>query len=81
VRDVELVAIGSYMSADVRGVCLYWVYHVKQSNARITDDHQAYLFLKRHFLHWLEAFKSSGKDIREHRYDQQLVGSHQRRSC
>ncbi|KAH7012408.1 vegetative incompatibility protein HET-E-1 [Macrophomina phaseolina] len=64
--DVEPAVINSHLPADVRYACLYWVYHLGQSRpaedkACITDDHQAYAFLKRHFLHWLEALSLLGK--------------------
>jgi hypothetical protein len=58
---VESGAIDKSLPADVRYACLYWVHHFEQSNVRITDDHQAHLFLKRHFLHWLEALSLMGK--------------------
>lgn len=59
--DIEPGVIDSHLPADVRYACLYWVYHVEQSGARMTDSHQAYLFLKRHLLHWLEALSLLGK--------------------
>jgi hypothetical protein len=59
--DIEPTIIKSSLPAHVQYACLYWVYHLEQSNARITDKHQAYLFLKRHFLHWLEALSLLGK--------------------
>jgi hypothetical protein len=59
--DVRPAVIDSYLPADVQYACLYWVYHAEQSSARITDSHQVYLFLKRHFLHWLEALSLLGK--------------------
>jgi hypothetical protein len=59
--EIKPAVIDSYLPADVRYACLYWVYHLEQSNARVTDSHQAYLFLKLHFLHWLEALSLLGK--------------------
>lgn len=64
--DVDPAVINSHLPADVRYACLYWVHHLDQSRpaeekACITDDHQAYIFLKRHFLHWLEALSLLGK--------------------
>lgn len=64
--EVEPALINSHLPADVRYACLYWVYHLEQSRlaedkACITDDHQAYFFLKRHLLHWLEALSFLGK--------------------
>ncbi|KXX73153.1 Vegetative incompatibility protein HET-E-1 [Madurella mycetomatis] len=59
--DVESSIIDSHLPSDIRYACLYWVYHIQQSGTRITDVHQAYVFLKRHFLHWLEALSLLGK--------------------
>lgn len=64
--DVGSAVISSHLPAAVRYACLYWVYHLEQSRpaegkACITDDHQACVFLKRHFLHWLEALSLLGK--------------------
>jgi len=59
--DASPAVIESCLPAEVRYACLYWVHHVEQSGARITDSHQATEFLKRHFLHWLEALGLLGK--------------------
>ncbi|KAF4534641.1 Vegetative incompatibility protein HET-E-1 [Lasiodiplodia theobromae] len=64
--EVDPAVVNSHLPAAVRYACLYWVYHLEQSRpaedkACITDDHQAYIFLKRHFLHWLEALSLLGK--------------------
>lgn len=59
--DIEPPVIKSSLPAHVQYACLYWVYHLEQSNARINEKHQGYLFLKRHFLHWLEALSLLGK--------------------
>ncbi|KAB5581153.1 putative WD-repeat protein [Coniochaeta sp. 2T2.1] len=53
--DVEPAVVKACVPAHVRYACLYWVYHLEQSNARITDHHHTYFFLKTHLLHWLEA--------------------------
>jgi hypothetical protein len=59
--DIHQTVIDSHLPPDVRYACLYWVYHMEESNACITDEHQAYVFLKIHFLHWLEALSLLGK--------------------
>jgi len=35
--------------------CVYWIQHLQNSNAKIYDYDQVYLFLQKHLLHWLEA--------------------------
>jgi len=59
--DVDLAVIESALPADIRYACLYWVYHVEQSGARMTDSHPAYHFLQHYLLHWLEALGLLGK--------------------
>ncbi|OJJ42443.1 hypothetical protein ASPZODRAFT_76834, partial [Penicilliopsis zonata CBS 506.65] len=41
--------------------CLYWVYHVEQSGEHLIDGHEVDIFLKTHFLHWLEALSLLGR--------------------
>jgi len=59
--DIDPAVIELYLPADVRYACLYWVHHIEHSNVQITDSHQAYSFLKSHFLYWLEALSLLGK--------------------
>jgi hypothetical protein len=59
--DVNAKTIDTCLPADIRYACLYWVYHLKQSNTCITDGDQVHLFLKHHFLHWLEGLSFMGK--------------------
>lgn len=64
--DVDTAVVNSHLPAAVRYACLYWVNHLEQSRpaegkACITDDHQAYIFLKHHFLYWMEALSLLGK--------------------
>lgn len=59
--DIKQATIDLHLPAGARYACLYWVYHIEQSCAQITDNHQAYRFLKSHFLHWLEALSLLGK--------------------
>jgi hypothetical protein len=53
--DVEPAVIELCLPIHIRYACLYWVYHFERCGTCLTDSHQVYLFLKRHFLHWLEA--------------------------
>ncbi|KAH8423671.1 uncharacterized protein LDX57_001428 [Aspergillus melleus] len=40
--------------------CHYWVYHFKHGGLRVSDLDGIYMFLRRHFLHWLEALNLRG---------------------
>jgi hypothetical protein len=46
---------------DIQYSCQYWVYHLKESKDIICDNDQVYLFLRSHFLHWLEALSLIGR--------------------
>lgn len=35
--------------------CQYWVGHLKKGILSVHDVEQVYVFLRAHFLHWLEA--------------------------
>jgi hypothetical protein len=59
--DVPSSIVDEHLPSDVRYACLHWVYHTEQSKASINDTHQVYIFLKCHFLHWLEALSLLGK--------------------
>ena len=53
--EVDQRTVDEYLPAEVQYACLYWVYHLKESKGMIRDEGSAHNFLKRHFLHWLEA--------------------------
>ena len=58
---VDAKTIRESLPPHVQYACLYWVYHLEQSKDRVRDGGQVHLFLKRHFLHWLEALSLMGK--------------------
>lgn len=57
--DIDSRAINENLSADLQYACQYWVYHLDRSEARIVES-LAFDFLKKHFLHWLEALSLMG---------------------
>jgi hypothetical protein len=59
--EVDAKTIRESLPPHVQYACLYWVYHLEQSKDRVRDGGQVHLFLKRHFLHWLEALSLMGK--------------------
>lgn len=50
-----------YLPPDARYACLYWVHHLCRSGVQIIDNDQIHMFLKAHFLHWLEALSIMGQ--------------------
>jgi hypothetical protein len=48
--EVDPRTIDTYLPAHVRYACLYWVYRLKQSKARVLDGEEVCFFLRYHFL-------------------------------
>jgi hypothetical protein len=59
--EVAAETIDACLPAHVQYACLYWVHHLKESGGIMNDGDQAHSFLKRHFLHWLEALSLLGR--------------------
>ena len=59
--EVDPDTIHTHLPAHVRYACQYWVHHLEQSHGRIRDGDHTHLFLKCHFLHWLEGLSLIGK--------------------
>ncbi|OJJ99003.1 hypothetical protein ASPACDRAFT_30892 [Aspergillus aculeatus ATCC 16872] len=58
-EEIDLVVITKYLTADVQYACQYWVYHFARSQDWISDS-EILSFLKKRFLHWLEALAIIG---------------------
>jgi hypothetical protein len=54
-REVEQSIINQRLSPELQYACRYWVHHAQHSNVDLHDGCQVHIFLKKHFLHWLEA--------------------------
>lgn len=50
--EIDKEVLDTSIPADLRYACLYWVYHLQQSEGSLGDD--VYMFLNTHLLHWLE---------------------------
>ncbi|KAI1124256.1 WD40-repeat-containing domain protein [Nemania abortiva] len=53
--------VNSKLHPEVQYACRHWVYHLQRAKNYITDDDQVHWFLKKHFLHWLEALSHTGR--------------------
>ena len=60
-EDVDKRTIDRCLPPEFQYACLYWIYHLKESEGKVQDGDQADQFLRRHFLHWLEALSLMGK--------------------
>jgi hypothetical protein len=59
-KDIHPEVIDQHLSADLQYSCHYWVRHLQQSQGRITEA-EILDFLKKYFLHWLEALALMGR--------------------
>ncbi|TQW01422.1 vegetative incompatibility protein HET-E-1 [Cordyceps javanica] len=59
--DVSIETINSALPPELQYACLHWVYHLEKANTHLSDDADAYAFLTKHFLHWLEALALMGR--------------------
>ncbi|PWY94982.1 WD40 repeat-like protein, partial [Aspergillus sclerotioniger CBS 115572] len=57
-NDVGIENIKECLSAELRYSTRYWVHHLEQGD--LIDHNQIHEFLKKHFLHWLEAMSILG---------------------
>lgn len=53
--------IDACLLPEVKYACLYWVYHVQQTELCSNDGREVYTFLTHHFLHWMEALSLMGR--------------------
>ncbi|KAF1978793.1 hypothetical protein BU23DRAFT_524319 [Bimuria novae-zelandiae CBS 107.79] len=58
--EVNEGKITSHLSPELQYACRYWVYHLKQSQRHVSDKDSTDTFLRKHFLHWLEAMSLVG---------------------
>ncbi|KAF2812823.1 uncharacterized protein BDZ99DRAFT_555664, partial [Mytilinidion resinicola] len=58
--EVDEGRITSYLSLELQYACRYWVYHLKQSKRYVSNKATTDTFLRKHFLHWLEAMSLIG---------------------
>lgn len=54
-QEVDPTMINERFLPVFQYACRYWVHHVQHSMASIHDDDKVHVFLRKHFLHWLEA--------------------------
>ena len=59
--EISTQTIEKCLPADVRYACRHWVQHWELSGEYVCDEDAVHTFLKKHFLHWLEALSLVGK--------------------
>jgi hypothetical protein len=59
-NDIGKVSIPYYIPPELKYACQYWAHHLVQSIDLTEMIHNAFLFLRTHFLHWIEAMSLLG---------------------
>ena len=54
-REIDQTTINNRLSPAFQYACQYWIQHVEHSKLEIRDQDDVHMFLRKHFLHWLEA--------------------------
>ncbi|KAJ5355562.1 NACHT and WD40 domain protein [Penicillium cataractarum] len=58
--DINPQTIAQCLSPELQYSCRFWAQHLAQSRDRNSLMHNAFLFLQKHFLHWIEAMSLLG---------------------
>lgn len=58
--QIDRSKIDHYFSPEMQYSCRFWAHHLIQSKDRIAETANTLLFLKKHFLHWMEAMSILG---------------------
>lgn len=61
VSDVEKSRVEECLPPSLQYACRYWVHHLERSGTHLGDNVQIYDFIRKHFLHRLEALALMGK--------------------
>ena len=59
--EINTKDFDTFLAGHVQYACQYWVFHLEQSKEQIRAGDQVHEFLRRRFLHWLEALSLVGK--------------------
>ncbi|KUM63119.1 hypothetical protein ACN42_g4003 [Penicillium freii] len=58
--ELSTRSINHYVPPHLQYSCRYWVYHLTEGNAVVTEMHNVFIFLLKHLLHWVEAMSILG---------------------
>jgi hypothetical protein len=58
--EIELQGIEHHLPPELQYACRYWAEHLCQCLDQVSQLEKAFLFLKTHFLHWLEVMSILG---------------------
>ncbi|KAI7968660.1 hypothetical protein EIK77_000069 [Talaromyces pinophilus] len=58
--EVDIRSVYQYLPSELQYSCRYWAQHLVQSEDPLTELDNAFPFLEKHFLHWVEAMSMLG---------------------
>ena len=58
--EIDPLAVQGNLPTELQYACRYWATHLQQGHVKLEDQDQIHQFLKKHFLHWLEAMGLMG---------------------
>ncbi|OJJ29741.1 hypothetical protein ASPWEDRAFT_32979 [Aspergillus wentii DTO 134E9] len=58
--EIDDQAVESHFPKELRYACRYWIYHLQQGEAALTDQDEVHKFLEGHFIQWLEGMSILG---------------------
>lgn len=58
--EIDHQTVGHCLSPELQYSCRFWAQHLIQSKDPASIMHDAFLFLQKHFLHWMEAMSLLG---------------------
>lgn len=58
--ELDPLSIQAKLPTELQYACRYWVSHLHQGHVKLVDHDEIHHFLKKHFLHWLEALGLMG---------------------
>jgi hypothetical protein len=61
VTDIERSQVEQCLLPEVQYACIHWVQHLQKGDIQLHDNSQAYGFLQKHLLHWLELMSLIGE--------------------
>lgn len=61
--DIDHQNIEACLPPELQYCCLYWIHHLQQAEAHVSDSEGIYNFLTTHLLHWLEVLSLMGRAL------------------
>ncbi|KAK2731053.1 hypothetical protein FQN57_003639, partial [Myotisia sp. PD_48] len=59
--DIDIIQVEQHLPSEIHYACVHWVDHFKKSGGLVCNT-VVYNFLKKHFLHWIEALALLGRN-------------------